>query len=240
MIRRLLFLPLLSATALAFELPADSGQCVVGLAETWDSSHGTLRRYVKSAGTWVATGTPWQARLGRDGMVWGKGLHPVPAGSPAKREGDWRSPAGVFAIGGVWSREVRIARHPAMFFRQVTPRDLWVEDPASPHYNRHLVLDHDPTSPWEKRQQMKQDDPAHALKLFIAHNAPPRVVPGAGSSIFFHIWRAEGSKPTAGCTTMEAARLRELVAWIDPTRKPLYVLLPKAEYERQRRAWKLP
>jgi L,D-peptidoglycan transpeptidase YkuD (ErfK/YbiS/YcfS/YnhG family) len=87
---------------------------------------------------------------------------------------------------------------------------------------------------------MKQTDPAHALKLFIAHNAPPKVVPGAGSSIFFHIWRANGRKPTAGCTTMEEQKLRALIAKLDPARKPLYVLLPKPEYEKYRAAWKLP
>ena len=50
---------------------------------------------------------------------------------------------------------------------------------------------------------MKQGDDAHALKLFIAHNAPPNAVPNAGSSIFFHIWRRDGAASTAGCTTME-------------------------------------
>jgi L,D-peptidoglycan transpeptidase YkuD (ErfK/YbiS/YcfS/YnhG family) len=66
------------------------------------------------------------------------------------------------------------------------------------------------------------------------------VIPNAGSSIFFHIWRGGGSRATAGCTTMEEAKLRALVSRIDPTRQPLYVLLPKAEYEKYRAAWKLP
>jgi L,D-peptidoglycan transpeptidase YkuD (ErfK/YbiS/YcfS/YnhG family) len=87
---------------------------------------------------------------------------------------------------------------------------------------------------------MKQDDPAHALKLFISHNAPPKTVPNAGSSIFFHIWRGGGTRPTAGCTTMEEAKLRSLISWVDPTRKPLFILLPKSEYTNLRLAWKLP
>jgi L,D-peptidoglycan transpeptidase YkuD (ErfK/YbiS/YcfS/YnhG family) len=103
-----------------------------------------------------------------------------------------------------------------------------------------LILESEPSTAWEKKQQMKQTDPAHALKLFIAHNAPPKVVPGEGSSIFFHIWRSGGSKPTAGCTTMDEMKLRELIAKIDPSRRPLYVLLPKAEYDQHRGPWKLP
>ena len=31
-----------------------------------------------------------------------------------------------------------------------------------------------------------------------------------------------------------------LIARLDPTRKPLYVLLPKAEYAKLRAEWKLP
>ena len=223
-----------------FELPSSSSQCLVGIADDWNSSHATLQFYQKSGGRWVADGAPWKSRLGKSGLIWGSGLHPNPSGVATKKEGDMRSPAGVFSLGGVWGYDAGIKKHPKLFYRKVTSRDLWVEDPASPHYNRNLILDKEPASPWEKKQQMKQGDAAHALKLFIAHNAPPKVVPHAGSSIFFHIWRAGGSKPTAGCTTMEETKLRALIAKIDPTRRPLYVLLPKAEYEKFRGPWKLP
>jgi L,D-peptidoglycan transpeptidase YkuD (ErfK/YbiS/YcfS/YnhG family) len=235
---------LLSLVALlpaqAFQLPADSSQCIVGIADGWNSSSATLRFYQKSGGRWQLEGAAWQSRLGKSGLVWGSGMHPVPPGATTKKEGDMKSPAGVFALGGVWGYDADVRRHPKLFYRQVTSRDLWVEDPASPQYNRNVILDREPATPWEKKQQMKQNDAAHALKLFIAHNAPPRVVPNAGSSIFFHIWRAGGSRASAGCTTMDEAQLRSLIARIDPTRKPLYVLLPKAEYEKYRPAWKLP
>jgi L,D-peptidoglycan transpeptidase YkuD (ErfK/YbiS/YcfS/YnhG family) len=237
--RLALFLAMVMPVA-AFELPAASSQCLVGIAGDWNSSSATLRLYRKSGKRWEPEAGPWQARLGREGLVWGLGIHPAPAGAATKREGDWRSPAGVFEIGGVWGYQTTIRKHPRLAYHQITPRDLWVEDPGSEHYNRHLVLPRDPASPWERKQQMKQDDPAHSLKLFIAHNAPPKVVPNAGSSIFFHIWRAGGAKPTAGCTTMDEGRLRDLIARIDPGCRPLYVLLPKTEYEKLRGPWKLP
>ena len=240
MIHRLLLILLLASNARAFTLPADSGQCIVGIAEGWDSSRATLRFYQKSGTRWVQDGPSWPSRLGREGLVWGRGLHPVPTGARTKKEGDWRAPAGVFALGGVWGYDVSVPRHPKLPYRRVTPRDLWVEDPASPDYNRNVILDRNPATPWEHKQQMKQSDPAHALKLFIAHNAPPKVIAGEGSSIFFHIWRDGGAKPSAGCTTMEEPRLRALIAKLDPTRRPLYVLLPKAEYDTYRSIWKLP
>lgn len=237
---RILLLFLAAAgLSFGFELPAPSSQCVVGTADGWNSSHVTLAAYEKRGGKWQRVMGPWKGRLGKSGLVWGSGIHPAQGGA-TKKEGDGRAPAGVFRIGGAWGYDAAIRKHPNLFYRQVTSRDLWVEDPKSQSYNRHLVLDHEPATAWEKKQQMRQDDYPHSLKLFIAHNAPPQVVPGAGSAIFFHIWRGGGSKPTAGCTTMPEEHLRQLIAWIDPARQPLYVLLPKAEYDRRRAEWKLP
>lgn len=226
--------------ARAFEVPSASTQCLLGIADDWNSSWVTLQLHEKSGAVWKPIGQPWQARLGKKGLVWGLGIHSNPSGAAIKKEGDMRSPAGVFSIGGAWGVQTSISKHPNLPYRKVTARDLWVEDPASPNYNRNIVLDHEPATDWEKKQQMKQDDPAHVLKLFIAHNAPPKVVPNAGSSIFFHIWRGGGSRSTAGCTTMDEAKLRWLISKINPERRPIYVLLPKSEYAKFRTDWKLP
>lgn len=240
MLRALLSLVALALTATAFELPSSSTQCVVGIAKDWDSSHVTLTAYEKRGNQWIKAHGPWPGRLGKNGLIWGLGIHPNPPAANFKKEGDGRAPAGVFHIGGAWGYDAAIKKHPKLFYRQITKRDLWVEDVASPSYNRHLVLDHDPSTSWEKKQQMRQGDHAHSLKLFVAHNAPPKVIPGGGSAIFFHIWRGGGSKPTAGCTTIEESRLRQLIAWMDPDKQPVYVLLPQSEYEAKRTMWKLP
>ena len=223
-----------------FELPEASKQCIVGVSAGWDSSHVTLTCYERKGNSWTPVHGPWPGRLGKSGSVWGLGLHPNPAGSNLKVEGDGRAPAGVFRIGGAWGYDGAIRKHPKLFYRKITSRDLWVEDSKSPSYNRHLVLDHEPATAWEKKQQMRQGDHAHSLKLFVGHNAPPRVKPGGGSAIFFHIWRGGGSKPTAGCTTLSEDRLRTMIAWIDPDKQPLYVLLPRGEYGKYRSSWRLP
>jgi L,D-peptidoglycan transpeptidase YkuD (ErfK/YbiS/YcfS/YnhG family) len=238
--RLLLALLALSLSAYAFELPRSSTQCIVGIAENWNSSHATLQFHQKTKGQWQPVGPSIPARLGKSGLAWGLGLHPTPSGATLKKEGDWKAPAGVFTLGGAWGYAPNIKRHTKLPYRRVTPRDLWIEDPQHTAYNRHLILPHNPQSAWEKKQQMKQTDPAHALKLFIDHNAPPKVTPGMGSSIFFHIWRSGGTKPTAGCTTLAKPELENLIAKIDPSQKPLYILLPQAEYDHLRKSWKLP
>jgi L,D-peptidoglycan transpeptidase YkuD (ErfK/YbiS/YcfS/YnhG family) len=237
-----IFLTLLSVAGLAagFELPARTTQCLLGIADGWNDSQVTLCLYERRDGKWQPCHAPWQGRLGKNGLVWGLGTQPLPPAAARKKEGDQRSPAGVFAIGGAWGYERAIKKNAALPYRQITPRDLWVEDPTSAQYNQHVLLDHLPSTAWEKKQQMKQGDAAHSLKLFIGHNAPPRVIAGAGSSIFFHIWRRDGAAPTAGCTTMKKTDLQWLISQIDPAKHPLYILLPRAEYEKYRPTWKLP
>ncbi len=235
------FLAVLSvSSARAFEIPPETTQCLVGVASGWDSSYVTLTLYEKKGPGWKPTGSSWKGRLGRSGLAWGRGMSPVPDGAKMKKEGDWRAPAGVFYIGGAWGYAPSIKMVPTMSYVQVGTRDLWYEDVNSPLYNQYRRLEYEPKSSAEKRAQMKQGDHAHSLKMFIAHNAFPKAQPGMGSSIFFHIWRGGGSKPTAGCTTMDEGKLKQLIAKIVPEKYPVYVLLPQAEYDKVRGPWKLP
>lgn len=228
-------------SASAFEIPSESQQLIVGIAPDWGSSHVTLSFYQRQGrGAWVQDGPSWKGRLGRNGLSWGRGIHPMPEGARTKREGDGRAPAGVFHLGAAWGYAPDIRRSPNLLYTQVTSRDLWCEDPKSPYYNRYRRIDHEPRTAEERAAQMVQGDHAHSLKLFIAHNAYPDIVPGAGSSIFFHIWRRGGAAATAGCTTMSESDLQHLIARVEPQKLPVYVLLPAAEYERYRSAWKLP
>jgi L,D-peptidoglycan transpeptidase YkuD (ErfK/YbiS/YcfS/YnhG family) len=86
---------------------------------------------------------------------------------------------------------------------------------------------------------MRQEDPAHALKLFIRHNAPPDAKPGCGSAVFFHLNRGSHST-TTGCTSMKEEDFTSLLNAFSPADQPVYVLLPRSEYDRLRKDWKLP
>lgn len=226
---------------IAFELPRETSQAIVGVASDWDSSHVKLHLYEKDGrGAWALAAQPWKGRLGASGLAWGRGLHPLPAGGKLKKEGDRRAPAGVFTLGDAWGYAAQSYYHPQLRYLQITTRDLWVEDVSSARYNQHIRLDREPKTTWEKKQQMRQGDAAHSLKLFINHNAGPQIVPGGGSSIFFHIWRGGGSKATFGCTTMAPEQLEKMLKWLNPQRSPVYILLPQQEYAAKRLEWKLP
>lgn len=228
--------------AATFQIPADSRQLIVGVADAWDSTHVSLSRWQRNtSGPWRQVGPAWKGRLGKDGLGWGIGLHPQGLPGPTKTEKDARAPCGVFELGDAYGYAASTPTNPNLPYHPVGPRDMWVEDATSRYYNQHLRLAHAaPQNDWERKQQMRLGDPAHSLKLFIKHNAPPNAQPGMGSAIFFHIWRDGGRRFTAGCTTMPEDCLRQLLTWVDPTRHPLFVLLPKPAYEQLRHPWALP
>ncbi len=227
-------------------VPANCTQAIVGITDGWNSSHVTLSLLEKQRdGQWARVMGPFPGRLGRNGCVWGLGLHANSRKATIKKEGDWRSPAGVFALGGLWVTHKTPVQHDRRIpLVQVGPNDLWVSDINLPHlYNRHVRLDHPARTTWELKEQMRQTDYPHSIKLLICHNTwetEGRPIPGAGSSIFFHIWRREGASPTAGCTSMAESNLRAIIARLRVKRNPVYILLPRQEYSKYRQAWNLP
>lgn len=226
------------------QIPLDCTQVIVGTSPGWNSSYASLTLYEKKGKHWQATIKTWRARLGKNGLAWGCGLHPyIKSSAPIKKEGDQRAPAGIFQIGGAYGYAAKIARLQKLPYHQITERDLWVEDPTSPHYNKHLVLSSPPKTTWQRKAQMRQDDHAHSLKLYIGHNDSilgGEPIPGRGSAIFFHIWRDNGARATAGCTTMPESALTKLIARINPDQRPVYVILPEQEYQRLKKSWRLP
>ena len=224
--------------------PPASRQLLVVVAEHWRSSAGRLQRFARDGDgrVWLAVGNPVTVSLGRSGLAWGRGLHPPPGGAgPEKCEGDGRAPAGVFAITalfGAAGAESDLARAAKLPYRWAT-RDLkCIDDPASAHYNRIVDRSAVALPDWASCEDMLRDDGRYAVGAVVAHNVDPPL-PGAGSCIFLHVREGTGA-PTAGCTAMALADMREIAGWLDGKQSPLLVQLPQAEYERCRTALGLP
>lgn len=227
-------------------VPETCTQAIVGITDGWNNSHVTLSLLEKQAnGKWARVLGPMPGRLGRNGCVWGLGLHTNARKTRIKQEGDGRSPAGIFALGGLWVTNKTPVKHDKRIpLIKVDPHDLWVSDINLPHlYNRYVRLDHPARTAWELKEQMRQTDYPHSIKLLICHNTwetPGRPIVGAGSSIFFHIWRRNGAAPTAGCTSMAEPHLRAIISKLRAKSNPVYILLPRQEYGKYRAAWNLP
>jgi zinc D-Ala-D-Ala dipeptidase len=227
-----------TATAPAAIIPAEAKQLITAIVDDWDATRATLSRFRRTGASWQPDGEPWPGVVGKSGAAWGVGLHGAgaPAGraGPVKREGDGRSPAGVFALRGSYG----YAKAPPSGARlpYVPLDDRWqcVDDPDSKHYD--LILDRTTVAPdWKSAEEMRRKDELYAWVVDVAHN--PARAPGAGSCIFLHVWRGAASG-TAGCTAMDRRKLEQLLATLDPS--AVFVLLPRAEYTALAPAWALP
>lgn len=232
------FLFLLSS-ARAAGVPDDCTQLLAGVAPDWNSMRGQLRLYERQrGGPWTQHGSPIAVLFGKNGLAWGTGIAGQGESGLRKKERDGRAPAGIFRIGEVFTYDAQLPPGSNYPFHTVTEADLWSDDPRSPNYNRHIVID--PKNPPDNysHERMKSGDFAYRWLIEVRHNSDPPV-PGDGSAIFFHIRRGE-SRPTAGCTTMAEENLVKVIRWLRAARKPCYALLPAAEYERKWKAWGLP
>ena len=228
-------------TAARDRLPwSDARQLILVVAPDWNTSHATLRTYTRDADAWQPVSAAIPVVIGRAGAAWGIGLHPAQRGLQ-KKEGDGRSPAGVFALGHAFGYAPTAST--ALPYDAMDADDWCIDVDGSPLYNRivnarTVGADAVAGSSEPMRLDLHADgDARYRLGFVIEHN--PRGHAGAGSCIFAHLWRSADST-TAGCTAMTEPAMRDLLAWLRADRHPVFVLLPESEYIRLRAAWALP
>ena len=220
-----------------------STQILVVTTQDWNGVEGTLQAYERPQARkkWKAAGSPIQVVVGKNGLGWGAGVVPDAArredSDPIKKEGDGKSPAGIFRLSTAFGYAAQEPPGWKMPYLSLTPSVECVDDAQSKFYNR--VVDRAAVaSDWSSSEQMLRDDGEYRWGVVVDHNADP-VTAGAGSCIFLHIWLGPGVG-TTGCTAMAQEQLEGVIAWLDPARRPLLVQLPRPQYKKLRRKWKLP
>lgn len=216
-------------------------QMIVVTTADWHANHGTLRTFARDGDGWREVHAAAPVTIGKHGAGWGMGLSPPQTGGPVKREGDNRSPAGVFRIGTAFGYAAHAAT--ALPYRALSASDWCMDVSGSAHYNR--IVDADVVgadavkgSSEPMRRDLHADgDQRYRLGFVIEHNA--QAAPSSGSCIFAHLWKSP-SDATAGCMAMAPPLMQSLLAWLKPQDHPVFVLLPQAEYERLRATWQLP
>jgi len=218
-----------------------SRQLVLVTIADWNTDHGMLRTYARGAHGWVAVGVAAPVTIGKTGAGWGMGLNAPQTGGPIKREGDNRSPAGVFRIGDTFGYASHVDT--AMPYLALNATEYCVDVSGAAHYNRIVdanVVGADAVK--GSTEPMRRDlhvngDQRYRMGFVIEQN--PQAKPLAGSCIFAHLW-ASPTDATAGCTAMTPSVMQSLLAWLRPEDQPIFILLPQHEYERLRADWQLP
>jgi L,D-peptidoglycan transpeptidase YkuD (ErfK/YbiS/YcfS/YnhG family) len=218
----------------------DAQQVVVVTTADWNANSGQLRTFTRDGSNWRAALDVAPVTIGRTGSAWGIGLHPAQPG-PVKREGDGRAPAGMFAIGTAFGYAGKADT--TLPYAAMDASDWCIDVVDSPLYNRIVdAREVGEAAVAGSTEPMRRDihadgDQRYKLGFVIEHNAAG--TRGAGSCIFAHLWKAPG-EPTAGCTAMDEPAMRDLLAWLKPAQRPVFVLLPQDEYDRLKHKWNLP
>jgi L,D-peptidoglycan transpeptidase YkuD (ErfK/YbiS/YcfS/YnhG family) len=161
----------------------------------------------KKGDDWKMAFEPFNAVIGKNGFA--------PTGK--KREGDGKTPSGIFTLQMTFGYEKSIKTN--MPYRQALLDDIWVDDTNADDYNRWVKKLETRAASYER---MRRDDNLYKYGIIIEYNTNP-VIRGYGSAIFFHVWRGENIK-TAGCVAVSEQDIVKILAWLDPQALPVIIM----------------
>lgn len=145
-------------------------------------------------GGYVRTLGPYRARVGRNGV----------AARGAKREGDGRTPSGLFALGKGFGTDPDPDDDSAFGWFTPGPADVWVDDPESAVYHTHQVGP--ARGRWRSAEKL-QVKPYQLAQVILYNRAR---TPGRGSAIFLHV---RTGRATAGCVSLAKRHLQAVMKW---------------------------
>jgi L,D-peptidoglycan transpeptidase YkuD (ErfK/YbiS/YcfS/YnhG family) len=154
----------------------------------------------RSDGGFDLGGRRARCALGRAGVI----------AAAEKREGDGRSPLGVWPIRRALYRPDRgPAPRTALELRPIAADDGWCDAPDDAAYNRPVRRPYPASC-----EAMWRDDGLYDLVVVLGHNDDPPV-PRLGSAIFLHLAKP-GYAPTEGCIALARPDLEALLALAAP------------------------
>jgi len=204
-----------------------SSQLIVVETPNWSSKFGTLKRYNRVDGKWQRVGEVVNVIIGRNGLGWGVGLHTTPKDAKyIKKEGDGRSPAGVFSLKSGFGYEDLNITYPYKIYN--TKNYHCVDDSNSIYYNK-IVDSTKIKRDYKSFEYMKLNSIEYKYGIVVNHN--PDAKPYGGSCIFIHI--KKDNSGTSGCSAMGEDKILEILKWLKRDKNPLLIQLPKVEMEKR-------
>ena len=221
---------------------ANSTQLVVVTTADWDAVEGKLQRFERPSvqTKWRPIGDSIPVVVGKKGTGWGiglAGLSPHDSADPIKKEGDLKSPAGIFQLGTTFGFASQKSIQWKMPYLTLTPSVECVDDSRSLSYNR--IVDRSTVKlDWNSSEHMLSVGEYYRWGIEIEQN--PDAKPQAGSCVFLHIWGGGDGGGTEGCTAMAKPNIESILEWLQPASRPLLVQMPLAQYQQVEKALHLP
>jgi len=169
-----------------------------------------IEAFEEQHGRWVARFPETKGKIGYQGF----------APYEKKREGDKKTPTGIYYLGPVYAADGERVKT-RMEFWPATEDDYWIDDVNSPQYNRWVISNTDPKEDNVSREEMlRTQDSKYKYGISVQYNMDQ--IKGNGSVITVHV--LEGQQPTVGCIAVPEFELLEIIDWLDPDKKPLIIL----------------
>ncbi|MFJ7745251.1 L,D-transpeptidase family protein [Peribacillus sp. NPDC097295] len=191
-----------------FDKRKEVSQIVAVTGETMSGTKVTIRTYEKKKGEWRRALGNMKGVIGKNGFT------------KDKKEGDGKSPAGIYSFGTAFGSPPKPDKV-KLDYRRTTQYDYWIDDKTSKDYNKWITYKgKNPYTKWKSFEKMNHE--LYKYGAVINYNTNP-IVKGKGSAIFLHIWRGE-NKPTAGCTATSEKNVLSLLKWMDPVKHPHVIM----------------
>ena len=122
-----------------------------------------------------------------------------------KREGDLKTPRGIFKLKKVLYRRDRIKFFKSTLKKNYIKKNIgWCDDPSSKYYNREIKF------PFKcSAEKLWRKDNIYDLIIIINYNCKP-VIKNKGSAIFLHICK-KNYAPTKGCLAINKNDMMNLI-----------------------------
>lgn len=165
----------------------------------------------------------FEVNIGKNGLGWGIGQKELTEGDnePLKYEGDKKAPIGVFSLTHIFGYKKGIDFK--IPYLHATKELICVDDSNSKFYNQIIDINTQKPSSFE---YMKRDDNQYELGIVVAHNK--HQVKKRGSCIFIHVQKSKDAS-TAGCTSMSLKNIKRIVNWLDKSKNPILIQVPKSK-----------
>lgn len=165
----------------------------------------TFERRTPADATWLRAGPPEAAVVGDAGIGWAEDFdYLAKKDEPVKREGDKRTPSGIFRVAGPFGFEPNKIRG---YTKLESGRSFCVDDPTSLLYGR--IVSKEIAARAKSAEDMSK---VPGLKRALMVDYPARRGAKAGSCIFVHVWDGaeKGTKARIG---MPEERVAVLQKW---------------------------
>ncbi|WP_028652776.1 L,D-transpeptidase family protein [Nocardioides halotolerans] len=167
---------------------------------------------------WKLAGSGWRARFGaEDGRIGYGGL----VRGTRREQGTGTTPLGTYALPWAFGTGAADERW-RLRYRHVEPGDFWVQDNASPHYNRYRNQAEGGFRWWlpasDPDASERLTDFGRQYRISVVTDFNVAQVRHRGAGIFLHV---NGAGATAGCVSAPGVFMDKLMRALDPGRVPV-------------------